>query len=490
MLGYNASGAPVYQTASTVLNGATTHTLTLSTNTLTSTVNGVVATSSAVSGVNNTSSANTLSTTVNGVAGTTVPIINTNTNTLTQAGGLVTTVNGVAATTSFASGTINKILGFSSTGVPVYQSPGALADSVQDYDWRKAGNLNPSAPSDTVNNIYHIGGNVGIGTSSSTAQLDVNGTARIRALGSSASTDSVVTADSSGNLRKRTINDLINNSGASNNFWNIAGNAGTNYATNFLGTTDNVSTRFRTNNIQRMIIDSIGSVGIGSTAFDPIDRERLLVDYGNTTSNTVASFEGSVDDYFQINLQNKSGTGNASTDFVATANDGTDSTYYVDMGINSSNYAFAIDNWGQAHDAYLYSYSKNLYIGTQAASSDVIFLVGGGRAVTNAALRIRGNTGNIVVGKGDASATPLGNILRGPNGYGTNIIGGNLTIQGGSSTGSATAGTLYLIGGTVSGITPGSTVNNAPIIMNTSNIERMRIDSVGNIGIGTNKSCL
>ncbi len=44
--------------------------------------------------------------------------------------------------------------------------------------------------------------------------------------------------------------------------WSILGNAGTT-STNFLGTTDNVSLRFRTNNTQNMIVDSLGNVGIG-----------------------------------------------------------------------------------------------------------------------------------------------------------------------------------------------------------------------------------
>jgi hypothetical protein len=46
--------------------------------------------------------------------------------------------------------------------------------------------------------------------------------------------------------------------------WNLLGNNATNPNTNFIGTTDNNSLRFRTNNTQKMIIDSMGNVGIGS----------------------------------------------------------------------------------------------------------------------------------------------------------------------------------------------------------------------------------
>jgi hypothetical protein len=49
----------------------------------------------------------------------------------------------------------------------------------------------------------------------------------------------------------------------SSDAWLIGGNAGTTNV-NFLGTTDSVSLRFRTNNVERMVIDSMGNVGIGT----------------------------------------------------------------------------------------------------------------------------------------------------------------------------------------------------------------------------------
>jgi len=105
----------------------------------------------AVTTVSNTSSANNLSTTVNGTTGTNVSIINSNaisnptTNTIhttvngvgtttdatiigsntavwTQAAGLTVTTNGVAANIAPASGIISNVLGYSSTGAPVYQA--------------------------------------------------------------------------------------------------------------------------------------------------------------------------------------------------------------------------------------------------------------------------------------------------------------------------------------------------------------------------------
>ncbi len=48
--------------------------------------------------------------------------------------------------------------------------------------------------------------------------------------------------------------------------WSLTGNAGTTVGTNFLGTTDDVSLSFKTNNTERMRILNTGEVGIGTTS--------------------------------------------------------------------------------------------------------------------------------------------------------------------------------------------------------------------------------
>lgn len=50
-----------------------------------------------------------------------------------------------------------------------------------------------------------------------------------------------------------------------NNDWTLLGNAGTNIATNFMGSTDNVSVAFRTNNLETMRMTNAQRVGIGIT---------------------------------------------------------------------------------------------------------------------------------------------------------------------------------------------------------------------------------
>jgi len=85
------------------------------------------------------------------------------------------------------------------------------------------------------------------------------------------------------------------------------------------------------------------------------------------------------------------------------------------------------------------------------------------------------NTGALIVGSGEASATPVGNIVKAPAAAGTNIAGANLTIDAGNGTG--TGGSGYLAFRTASVGSSGSTANTLT--------ERVRIDNVGNVGIGT-----
>ncbi|MEO8149474.1 MAG: hypothetical protein ABI723_17675, partial [Bacteroidia bacterium] len=265
--------------------------------------------------------------------------------------------------------------------------------------------------------------------------------------------------------------------------WLLDGNSVT--STKTIGTVSNYDFPIITNNSERMRVTKTGEVGIGSVAFDPVNPELLLVDYGTTTSNTLASFRGSINNYLQINVQNTNSGSDASTDIVATANNGTDSTNYIDMGINSSTYAPGVDNFGGPNDGYLYTYSRHLLIGTANTNSDIIFLVNGGQLNVNQAMRIDGTSKNIIIGRRDNSSSPTGNIIRGPNGSGTNISGGSLSLLGGTATGTGIGGTINITGGaTVSGtggavnINVGS--NNASNINTGANTQNVTIGNSSN----------
>jgi hypothetical protein len=150
------------------------------------------------------------------------------------------------------------------------------------------------------------------------------------------------------------------------------------YSTNINGLTSYIALFDTENSLSSSAIHQSNSYSIiinreFGTALNP---EALFVFQPNTESINITTFESNVDNYSQINVRNESAGEFASSDIVATANNGDEFYYYINMGINSSGYA---PNFiGGANDAYLYSLAKNLHIGNAAADgSHLGFFVGG-----------------------------------------------------------------------------------------------------------------
>jgi len=172
-----------------------------------------------------------------------------------------------------------------------------------------------------------------------------------------------------------------------------------------LGTIDGYALPFITNNTERMRITTGGSVGIGSSTFNGTYPERLLVDAGstgNTDFQNVIVGKGNTNSYAQLNIQNSNAGAGASSDVVATADNGSETVNYIDMGINSSTYSGSNILSG-INNAYLYSTGNDLVIGNATASKNLIFFTGG-IAASNEHLRI---TGNGVTATGSQTATYL-----------------------------------------------------------------------------------
>ncbi len=93
-------------------------------------------------------------------------------------------------------------------------------------------------------------------------------------------------------------------------------------------------------------------------------------------TNSRIDVGGSVNAYLQNNIMNASSGTSASSDWIATADTGTDSTNYVDIGINSSTYSDAAYTIGGALSSYVYANGGTLTIGTQSAQA-LIFFTGG-----------------------------------------------------------------------------------------------------------------
>jgi len=98
--------------------------------------------------------------------------------------------------------------------------------------------------------------------------------------------------------------------------------------------------------------------------------------------NTVGQFSGNSQTYFQVNLQNF--TGNGSSDFVATADNGIDANGFINMGVNGSTFSDPNYSAMLPNDGYLYVHGPfdnqpigNLVIGTATSNAIINFIVGG-----------------------------------------------------------------------------------------------------------------
>jgi hypothetical protein len=115
---------------------------------------------------------------------------------------------------------------------------------------------------------------------------------------------------------------------------------------------------------------------------------NVIVGSGNLLPNSPFHVGGSVNNYLQMNVQNTSNGSSASSDIVATNDIGTDSTYYVDLGINSSSYNNPAYSIVGANDAYLYAQSAGLAIGTASSTAGVLKFHTGGTTAANERMRI------------------------------------------------------------------------------------------------------
>lgn len=110
--------------------------------------------------------------------------------------------------------------------------------------------------------------------------------------------------------------------------------------------------------------------------YDPLNPDKLGVYAGETDSFNLVVGRGSIDNYLQINCRNFNSGATASSDVVATADNGNEEEFYIDMGINSSTYS-ATTLVGSLNDGYLYSTGNDLYIGNATPGKKLVLFNGG-----------------------------------------------------------------------------------------------------------------
>jgi hypothetical protein len=231
----------------------------------------------------------------------------------------------------------------------------------------------------------------------------------------------------------------------------------------------------------------------------------------------ILQITGNVDSYSQLNLQNVNNGAYASGDIVVTADDGTDTTKYIDLGIAGSGYDYPGYEILKPHDGYLNVATGNLVFYLFDPNKNMYFYTGGTTTTsepgfnttfpqmtledgvgtliqpttssvnrTTGALRVDGGLG--VRGNIHAAAinsTPIGNTNP-STGVFTNIdtstfsagniatsgnivSSGNIVARSGTASTNTTTGALVVIGGTgISGDTnTGGNVNIAGQFIST-----------------------
>lgn len=139
----------------------------------------------------------------------------------------------------------------------------------------------------------------------------------------------------------------------------------------------------------RVFIDPSGSVSINTAQLDPSAPDALRVrSVPFTTTYNVITAIGETDGYAQINMKNTGSGDNVSSDIVATANNGDETTNFVNMGINGATYTGTI---GGPNDSYVYSTGGHLHLGAIDPGEEIMLFVGGEDVMMTTKLTLRDN---------------------------------------------------------------------------------------------------
>jgi hypothetical protein len=130
--------------------------------------------------------------------------------------------------------------------------------------------------------------------------------------------------------------------------------------------------------------------------------EALYVYQPSTSSFNIISGKGNLNNYLQLNIQNTNQGISASSDIVATANNGDENSNYINMGINSNLHSGPI---GDVNDAYLFSTGNDLHIGNASPGQPVQFFAGGANTNTNRKLQLSAVGNHQMTGSLDANAS-------------------------------------------------------------------------------------
>lgn len=273
---------------------------------------------------------------------------------------------------------------------------------------------------------------------------------------------------------------IANNAAAQ---WSLTGNAGT--GTSFLGTTNNFSLRMYTNNTQRMIVDSLGRVGIGTAK--PINILTVKGAGSSPAASWVSAgaplFTGFGEqtvgnsDYI---LSMASTLSNARPVFIGRRSKG---TLAAPLTVANNDYLMSFLASGYDGSAFQNPAAIDFYVdGTPAAGSvptRISFVTGSNG--TNRAERLKiGNTGDVAINTNQLFVRKVD----GKVGIGTSSPTANLDVVGFVKIADGSQGAGKVLTSDASGLaswtTPSS--SSSPWTLTGNDISN---NNSGNVGIGT-----
>lgn len=175
----------------------------------------------------------------------------------------------------------------------------------------------------------------------------------------------------------------------------------------------------------------VGTVVTLAIADEPVFVGPIKTKGANVTSitpfsNAMGVFEANDNSYQEVYTRNLNNGSDASADFVAY-NDASDvNSYFIDMGMNSSNFTSVTYPIFTPNSGYLFTgggssgQQSDLFIGTSNPASDIIFFTGDVQAANQRAM-FNGTTGNLLLN----TSTDTGYTL---NVNGTTYFGGASTF--------------------------------------------------------------
>lgn len=132
-------------------------------------------------------------------------------------------------------------------------------------------------------------------------------------------------------------------------------------------------------------IDDVG--GSGKSRLDgtilfgtgtPATGSLITVETGSTTNNTGVNVSGWVNDYLQVNVQNRSTSTRAESGYSATADNGTATSGFAWVGINNSLFnSTSTYSTGGARDVTIIGSGNNMYVTNASTTGNMYFQTGG-----------------------------------------------------------------------------------------------------------------